>query len=207
MAMAAAACGLGLLTGLLVGLSTAGVTASVVSALLAMAAGVAALTGVQNPFLPTGDSAAGRSTTHNWALFGFALAAVAGLGGGLWARTHDLLSPSPQEIASRWEAAGLSRESAARLAVLQLTGATLAEDGRVEVAADGQPSALASVLFSAVAAEDCQRTDPSRMPDADETRVAWSLAPAPWPALAESLTEAPQATLLAVWSGLCRDRR
>lgn len=206
MAMVAAACGLGLLTGLLVGLSTAGVTASVVSALLAMAAGVAALTGVTNPFLPTGDSAAGRSATHNWALLAFALAAVAGLGGGLWVRTHDLLSPSPQEVAARWQAAGLSKESAARLAVLQLTGATLAEDGGMEAAADNQPSALASVLFSVVAAEDCQRTDPSRAPDADEARTAWSLAPAPWPALAESLVEAPQSTLLAVWTGLCRER-
>src|SRR3546814_13156069 len=73
MAMVAAACALGLLTGLLVCFSTSGVTASVVSALLAMAAGVAALTGVKNPFLPTGDSGAPRSNGHNWTLFPFAL--------------------------------------------------------------------------------------------------------------------------------------
>jgi len=205
MAMFAAASGLGLLTGLLVGLSTAGVTASVVSALLAMAAGVAALTGVKNPFLPTGDRAAERSNCHNWALFGFALAAVLGLGGGLWVRTHDLLSPSPQQLAARWEAAGLRSDVAARLAVLQMTGANLSGDGGMEVAADGH-SIRASVLFSEDAGGDCQRTDPSRMPDADESRTAWSLAPAPWPSLAESLAEAPQDTLLAVWSGLCRDR-
>lgn len=207
MATIAAACALGLLTGLLVGLSTSGVTASVVSALLAMAAGVAALTGAKNPFLPTGESAAQRDDGHNWALFAFALLTVIGLGSGLWARTHDALSPSPQEIAARWEALGLSREAAGRLAVLQLTGATLSDAGVVETAGPAAPSPLASVLFSDAADGSCQRTDPSRAPDAGEARNAWSLAPAPWPALAQNLATAPPATLQAVWSGLCAAAR
>src|SRR3546814_9747841 len=53
----------------------------------------------------------------------------------------------------------------------------------------------------------CQRTDPSRAPDADEARNAWLLAPAPWPALAKNLAAAPQPTLQAVWSGLCGPSR
>src|SRR3546814_6027107 len=84
-----------------------------------MAAGVAALTGVKNPFLPTGDSGAPRSNGHNCALCAFALLTVLGLGSGLWARTHDALSPTPQEIAARWQAIGLSPETAGPLAVLR----------------------------------------------------------------------------------------
>src|SRR3546814_3256817 len=132
MAMVAAACALGLLTGLLVGFSTSGVTASVVSAPLAMAAGVAALTGVKNPFLPTGDSGAPRSNGHNWALCAFALLTVLGLGSGLWARTHDAPSPTPPEIAARWQAIGLSQETAGRLAGLQVTGVNLPPEGGLE---------------------------------------------------------------------------
>jgi len=205
--MIAAACALGLLTGLLVGLSTSGVTASVVSAVLAMAAGVAALTGIANPFLPSGEKAAQRSAGHNWAVFGFALLTVAGLGGGLWARTHSALSPSPQEIAERWQAAGLSPQTASRLAVLQITGADLSETGAVKAGAAEPVQAMASVLFSDTSPATCQRTDPSRAPDAGEARNTWSLAPAPWPALAKHLEAMPKATLQAVWAGLCEEAR
>lgn len=194
MARIAAAIALGLLTGLLVGLSTSGVTASVVSAALAMAAGVAALTGIKTPFLPKGDSAAKRSASHDWAVFAFAVVTVTGLGGGLWMRTHDTLSPSPKELIARWQAAGLGEEAARDIVVAQLGGGS---------SRSGPPSA-ATVLFSGDVAV-CQQTDPARPPDADEVRRSWSYAESPWPGLALALPDAPKATLQAVWDALCKE--
>ena len=197
MAKVAAACALGLLTGLLVGLSTSGVTASVVSAALAMAAGVMALTGISNPFLPKGESAALRSAGHDWAVFCFAVVTIAGLGGGLWMRTHDTLSPSPAELVARWQAAGFEAAEARRIVAGQYGGG--GEGGKSAAVA-----ATATVLFAGDAAT-CQRTDPARAPDAAEARNAWSLAPEPWPALAKNLADQPKAGLQAVWTGLCGD--
>src|SRR3546814_19286404 len=113
-----------------------------------MAAGVAALTGVKNPFLPTGDSGAPRSNGHNWALCAFALLTVLGLGSGLWARTHDALSPTPQEIAARWQAIGLSQETAGRLAVLQGTGVNPHPQGGLEAGAASSPTTPSTVPLS-----------------------------------------------------------
>lgn len=205
--MFAAAVSLGLLTGLLIGLSTSGVTASVVSAVLAMAAGVVALTGVKNPFLPKGESAAERSPGHNWAVAAFALTTVIALVLGLTLRTHNAFSPTPVELAVQWRSAGLSEEQARHLAVLQLTGASLKAGGGVEAGPGDTPMTAASVLFNITSPETCGRTDPARAPDAAEARNAWSLAPEPWPGLARALPEAPQATLRAVWSGLCEEQR
>ncbi|CAN0451674.1 unnamed protein product, partial [Ectocarpus fasciculatus] len=160
--MFAAACSLGLLTGLLIGLSTSGVTGSVVSAVLAMAAGVVALTGVKNPFLPKGESAAQRTPGHNWAVTAFALMTIIGLGSGLWARTHDLLSPTSREIAAQWQAIGLAPEVARRIAVLQLSGLSLTADGGLKSESPELARKTSSVLFSDDAGEACQRTDPSR---------------------------------------------
>jgi len=199
MAKIAAACALGLLTGLLVGLSTSGVTASVVSAALAMAAGVMALTGITNPFLPTGENAAARAAGHDWAVFFFAVVTIIGLGGGLWMRTHDTLSPTPDELVARWQAAGFEAAEARKIVVAQL-GAAAGDGGGNDTGA----RASATVLFSTDAAT-CQRTDPSRAPDAAEARNSWSLAPEPWPALARSLAALPKDSLQAVWSGLCGD--
>lgn len=203
MAMFAAACSLGLLTGLLIGLSTSGVTGSVVSALLAMAAGVVALTGVKNPFLPKGEHAAERSAGHNWAVSAFAILTIVGLGSGLWARTHDLLSPSPGEIAERWTGIGLEPEVARRIAVLQLGGLSLSAEGEVKAETPEALKKTGSVLFSGVSDADCQRTDPARAPDAAEARNAWSLAPAPWPDLAAGLAELSKDGLQAVWASHC----
>jgi hypothetical protein len=196
MAKIAAACALGLLTGLLVGLSTSGVTASVVSAALAMAAGVMALTGITNPFLPKGENAATRAAGHDWAVFFFALVTIGGLGGGLWMRTHDALSPTPNELIDRWQAAGFSAEESRKIVVAQW-GAAAGEGGKGPAL-----SKTATVLFAGDAAT-CQRTDPSRAPDAAEARNTWSLAPEPWPALAKSLAALPKDSLQAVWAGLC----
>ncbi len=203
MAMFAAACSLGLLTGLLIGLSTSGLTGSVVSAVLAMAAGVVALTGVKNPFLPKGESAAERSPGHNWAVSAFALLTIIGLGSGLWARTHDLLSPTPGEIAARWTGIGVEPEVAQRIAVLQLSGLSLSAKGEVKAESPEALKKTASILFSGVSEADCQRTDPSRAPDAKEARNNWSLAPAPWPDLAAGLAEVSKDNLQTVWASHC----
>ena len=197
MAKMAAACALGLLTGLLVGMSTSGVTASVVSAALAMVAGVVALTGIANPFLPKGENAAARAAGHDWAVFFFAVATIAGLGGGLWMRTHDTLSPTPDELLARWQAAGFEAAEARGIVVRHLVDAAGESGGK-----DTGARASATVLFSTDAAT-CQRTDPSRAPDSAEARNSWSLAPEPWPALANSLAAMPKDSLQAVWTGLC----
>ena len=91
--------------------------------------------------------------------------------------------------------------------MLQLTGANLTAEGAVEAGAAEGPIQAASVLFSAVPAGDCQRSDPARAPDAAEARTAWSLAPDPWPGLAKALSDQPQTVLQAVWSGLCEEQR
>lgn len=203
MAMFAAACSLGLLTGLLIGLSTSGVTGSVVSAVLAMAAGVVALTGVKNPFLPKGESAAERSPGHNWAVSAFAVMTIVGLGSGLWARTHDLLSPAPGEIVANWTGIGLAPEAARRIAVLQLSGLSLSGKGEVKAESPEALKKTASILFAGVSDADCQRTDPSRAPDAGEARNNWSLAPAPWPELAAGLPDVSKESLQIVWASHC----
>jgi hypothetical protein len=199
MARIAAACALGLLTGLLVGLSTSGVTASVVSAALAMAAGVMALTGISNPFLPKGENAAARAAGHDWAVFCFAVVTIAGLGGGLWMRTHDTLSPTPGEMVARWQAAGFEAAEARKIVTAQLGAAGSGGDGKGLALTR---TVTGTVLFSGDAAT-CQRTDPARAPDAAEVRNAWSLAPEPWPDLARNLAALPKDSLQAVWSGLC----
>lgn len=199
-----AASSLGLLTGLLIGLSTSPVVASVVSALLAMAAGIMALTGVKNPFLAKGEEAQGRKASHDWAVMAFAVMAIAGLGGGLWARTHDALSPAPQELAAKWIDAGLDADVAARLAAFRLTGAMINAGGEIaEAQADSGKAATSTVLFAHTSKSGCQRTNPSRMKDANEARNAWRLAPAPWPRLADALRETPIDTLASVWTSLC----
>lgn len=208
MAALVAASALGLLTGLLVGLSASPVVASVISALLAMAAGIAALTGVKNPFLGKGDEPRERRAAHDWAVVAFAVLAIAGLGSGLWARTHDALSPSPKEIAAKWVEAGLDKEVAARLAAFAMTGAVIDAEGTiVKAEAGGAKPTSSTVLFSQDVAGGCQRTDPTRPKDADEARNAWRLAPAPWPQLAEALSDVPLDTLTSVWTSLCEDRQ
>jgi hypothetical protein len=198
MARTLAAAGLGALTGALVGLSAAGVVASVVSALLAMAAGLVALTGSVNPAAAGGP----REPGQDRAVAVFAAVALVGLGAGLWVRTHGLLSPSPAETAALWREAGLDEAAAARVAAFTLAGVALSPEGGLEAGEAARPVA-ASVFFSGEETGDCARVDPARNADPAEVRRSWALAAAPWPRLAETLAAADHATLGAVWSGLC----
>lgn len=197
-----AAAALGALTGYLVGLTTSSVVGPVLSALLAMAAGVAALTGVQNPFLPKGEGAAERGRIHNFAVFGFAAAAVVGVSAGLWIRSHNLLSPQPAAIQAQWQALGFERETAAQIALISLTGIKLDDSGAAAPPEGGKTTA-ASYLFAETATDTCQRTNPATAPDADEARNAWKLSPGRWPQFAEAMPDTDKAGLQAFWQSFC----
>ena len=199
-----AATALGALTGYLIGLSTSPVVGAVLSGLLAMAAGVAALTGVQNPFLPKGESAAARTRMHNLAVAGFALAALAGVSAGLLVRSHNLLSPSPSELKAEWQALGFDEDTSARIALASLTGITLEAEGAPALA-QGEGGAMASLLFATAGSAACQRTDPARMRDPQAALDAWSRAPAPWPRFAEAMEGAGMDRLEILWAAVCEE--
>jgi hypothetical protein len=137
------ACGgcLGLLVGLLIGLSVSPVVASVTSALVGL---VVAYAGIRprvrlrktsddgEPGKGGADAHEHRSLSPSGALVyiaGFSSSAVVAILGGLAVRAHGLLSPSPREIVSRWEQAGLTPAQAQQVALNVL-------DTRVDLSAD-----------------------------------------------------------------------
>jgi hypothetical protein len=201
-----AAAALGVLTGYLVGLSASPVVAAVVSALLAMVAGIAALTGLKNPFLKEDDAAAPRGRRHDYSAFAFALATIAAVSAGLWIRNHNLLSPDPAALQAQWQAVGFDRDTAARIALASLTGISIEQEGAATVAAPEGPRA-STLLFSLAETEACQRTDPGRAPSADEARHAWQLAPGDWPAFAAAMADADLEALRLFWETVCGDQQ
>ena len=198
----AAALALGLATGLLIGLSSSELVAAVVTALVALATTLVALGG---PALVAGKAPPERDAADDAALVAFAGALVIAVLAGLYVRTHDLLSPSPEVLTARWEAAGFSSAEARRIASHTLRGIDLG-DGTAPLAATGPAAASAtarSVLFSGEYKSRCASTDPTRAPDRGELLNTWSLAGEPWQVLSVALTEAPDGQLMAVWSALC----
>ncbi len=200
-----AATSLGVLTGYLVGLSASPVVAAVVSALIAMAAGVTALGGASNLLMKDDDATGPRGRRHDYAAFAFALAAVAGVTAGIWVRSHNLLSPAPSVLQAQWQALGFDQETAARIALISLTGIAMEQEGASKLAApDGVRAS--TLLFSETGSDACQRTDPARAPDADEARRAWRLAPGDWPDLAVAMKDADLEGLKLLWSLSCAER-
>lgn len=149
---------LGLLVGLIMGLTINPLAASVVGSLMALLVGYSAI----KPSLPAALTPARDQTAPEersvpvipGSLIGFSLAAVLALLTGIYVRTHSLLSPTPQQITARWEAAGLSREAAVQiaLATFDLPHARPSEPARTPAEAAQAPrqgaSAVASVLHA-----------------------------------------------------------
>jgi hypothetical protein len=99
----AAGAALGGLTGLLVGLSTASVTGTILSSVVAIGTAFIGLAG--EPKL------AGGAITQ-MRIIGFATAMIVALFGGVWTRTHDFLSPTPQQLYDQLRAADFPPEEA-----------------------------------------------------------------------------------------------
>ena len=201
MVKTAAAMALGLVTGLLIGLSTSELVAAVVTALVALATTLVALGG---PALVAGKAAPARSAGDDAALIAFAAALAVAVLAGLYVRTHDLLSPTPEALTARWEAAGYSTADARRIAAHTLLGIDIEADGGViATGGTGHASSARSVLFAGEYKSRCASTEPSRAPDRDELLNTWSLAGEPWQALGEALAEGSEAQLAATWRALC----
>ncbi|SRR5258707_10121573 len=132
-----AGAGLGILTGLLVGLSSSPVVASVVGAL---AAGIVTLLGLvqsdgsKKLFAPGAPARLGT----------FGLACALGTLLGLYVRTHDLLSPTPQQQIASLVKAGFDKEQAKQWLLAKQFGV------------NGKAGVGSSALFSGTGSDDCQ---------------------------------------------------
>lgn len=63
-----------------------------------------------------------RSRIDAWFVTPFAFACLIGIVVGLFARTHDVLSPTPSDEVARWMRAGFSQADALRLVALREAG-------------------------------------------------------------------------------------
>jgi hypothetical protein len=124
--------GLGLMLGLLLGLSSTPVVAVVVGAIAAL------LGSIVLPHVPSkaaaGDAAETRATIDLRA-GAFGMACVVGILGGIWLRTHDVLSPKTPTLIEKleqWKSIGFSPQEA-RVLVARSEG--LGEGGGTKVTA------------------------------------------------------------------------
>lgn len=160
-----AGAGTGLLLGLLLGLAASPVVGVVVGALAAL---LAALVGVQLPGRGDAPSPNQRRAGH-WRAAAFSLACVLGVLGGLYIRTHDLLSPAPHSLQQRVDeltGIGFSASEARRIVVLHKL-----DDTPIAAATPTAPSSK-SLLFAAQA-ERCERLNPERFKDLAATVAAY----------------------------------
>ena len=143
--------GIGLLVGVLLGLSTSPVVGLVVGAITAMLASLIGLTPLQKDVEP--EVLEQRLKLGGLRAGMFGLACVLGIGGGIYLRAHNVLSPaSPSLMERKAELVqlGFSEEDAR---------AILVREGVDAATAETQPSHRNTVLFSATVA-DCTRTYP-----------------------------------------------
>lgn len=104
---------LGALTGILVGLTTASVIATVLSSVLAIATTFVGL---------AGETKFAAVTVNHARVASFAAAMIFTLLGGMWIRTHDLLSPSPKELYDQLVAANIKPDDAGDLVMFAKFG-------------------------------------------------------------------------------------
>ncbi|TIX87691.1 hypothetical protein [Rhizobium sp. P44RR-XXIV] len=104
---------LGALTGIIVGLTTASVVVTVLSSVLAIATAFVGL---------AGDTKLTAVTVNHARVASFAVAMIFTLLGGMWIRTHDLLSPNPKEIYDQLVTANVKPDDAADLVVFAKFG-------------------------------------------------------------------------------------
>lgn len=193
-----AAAALGAAAGLLIGLSTSEVVGGVISALVALASSLVALSDAK---LVPGVGAE-RSPADNGAVMLFAIALICGVLAGLHTRTHNTFSPTPGEIATQWKQAGFTDADARTIALYQLHGLQLAA-GKVTASDSAGKNAAQSVLFSGDVSSTCASTNPENAPSVDEAKNSWALSEAPWPGLAKTLEDKDLESFRQVWKGLC----
>lgn len=111
---------LGLLFGLMVGLSFSPILGGLAAAVLAAALGWNVLAG-KDAAPSTPSPALHRAASLR--LIGFSLLAALGLLGGIYLRTHNLLSPSYKDQAKAWRDSGFSEAEARGLALVERLGA------------------------------------------------------------------------------------
>lgn len=184
---------IGLLVGALIGLSTSEVVGSAVAALTAL---LAAFFG-----LAPGSPAPGRVARVG----AFALGALAGVGGGLYLRTHDSLSRSLNDRIAEWEAAGVDSTTSRRLVIFERTG--LVGPGWTAAAPPDLRTRTTSTALFMAAAERCGALRPDNYPDTDELANAFELAESGWDAVAEATAGIPAARrrqiLVSAWRLAC----
>jgi hypothetical protein len=152
--------GIGLLVGVLIGMSTSEVVGTVVAALTALLAAYFGLTGSK---AGTGEAGGGRLAR----IAAFGIAAVIGVVGGLYARTHGILGRSVAEHVSEWQEAGYDSIAARHLVVYERTG-LIPPDWGAEQA--GEPNRGQSPYLFAEAVGKCDQIVP------ENYRSPWS-----WP--------------------------
>lgn len=147
---------IGLMLGLLMGLSASPVVALVVGAIAALLGTVM----LPPPKVSTHDAMASRQKTAAWRSAALSLATIAGVGAGIWLRTHDALAPPRPTLKQQVEeavAAGFSAEEARKLVAAREFGTS---------APSQQPSDPStanirhSILFG-MDSDTCERINPS----------------------------------------------
>lgn len=180
---------MGFLLGFLIGLSASPVVGSVVGGLTAL---LVTFFGLRNPDAEAGGPSAGEAASIRearvYTVGAFGLLATVGVAAGLFVRTHDLLSMSPQERVRRWMDAGFPESEARAVARFELTGilpsgATIPEDR--DLASPGS-----SLLFAG-RKEQCDRLDLSQLGDAESLRNAFLLEGEPWASIAGAVASLP----------------
>ena len=158
--------GLGLLVGILVGLSSSPVASVVVGAL---AAGMMTLLGFVSSS-KDGDPVAARGSVLR--LGGFGLACTAAVLSGLYIRTHNLLSPTPNEQVKELQGAGYTPEEARMWVEYKNLGTLTARTDSQVAAVFRAPATAGSVLFASGNSDECQHFDTNRYKNAKEQLYA-----------------------------------
>ena len=176
---------IGLLLGAMIGMSVTPVVASVIGALTAAAV---AFIGLREPNEQP-PAGAVSSAAPAIRLAAFAVAALCGVMGGVYARTHGIFDRSPADRLQEWERAGFAKEEARALVLFQETGilppgwSAARSDG---AAADAKSMASKSVLYSARTSY-CKETTPERFESAKETLDFWRVTGGEWQRVAETV--------------------
>jgi hypothetical protein len=194
---------LGLLLGLLIGLSNSPVVAVVVGAL---ASGLMVLLGFVPNKVAAADAGAGAAGVDalraaGWRLAGFGFACSAALLAGMYIRTHEAMSPTPEAQMKRLTAAGFSADEARAWVAFKDAGLLFktgggtgpggtAGGGETATVVDKEHSGAnsgSSFLFAQAGVDNCRMFTEENYPSGDEELRALTAAGAPFKAMAEAL--------------------
>jgi hypothetical protein len=185
---------LGLLVGAMLGLSASPIVASVVAALLA----------VVTTFFGLGGTMSGMSAqVSTERVMAFSLAMLLASIGGIYMRTHGMLSPTPSERVAAWTAAKYPVERARELAAFETLGLLPAGSETKGDTPNGS-----TVFFSNGSSGDCSALKADRFTNPADRLQALINSGAPWSALnPQMLPDDPvrlSAMLDGAWMVACR---